>query len=259
MGTDKKTIKAYNANATKWSERLKNNKNLAHEYLEKPAMYAKLPFLRGKSVLCIGCGTGQECHSIRELGAKKVIGVDLASELVKIARRDFADIDFHVMDMEKLQFPRNFFDVIYSSLTIHYLKDWGKALAEAHRVLKPGGTFLFSTHHPVKWGAQIERSHKGKKFLMGYEILKKENHCTVFGDYFKTRKIYDTWFEDFTVVFYHKPISKIVREIIQSGFQMADMVEPKAIARVKKYDPAFFSAHQKIPTFMIFELRKRKL
>ncbi|MBU1110766.1 hypothetical protein KKB83_04060 [Patescibacteria group bacterium] len=71
MATDKDTINSYNQYVKKWAGKLRSGKNIAHEYLEKPAMYKKLPNLSGKSVLCVGCGTGEECDYLLKQGAKK--------------------------------------------------------------------------------------------------------------------------------------------------------------------------------------------
>lgn len=71
MPTDKKTIKSYNGYAAKWAQKLRSGNNYAHTFLEKPAMYKKLPNLKGKSVLCIGCGTGGGNASIFKFLAQK--------------------------------------------------------------------------------------------------------------------------------------------------------------------------------------------
>src|SRR3989338_3961687 len=169
MATDKKTIKFYGNYALKWAEKMRSGKNVAHKFLEKPAMYKNLPNLKGKSVLCIGCGTGEECKHLESLGAKRVVGIDISKGLIDFAKKSYPDFEFHVMDMEKLNFPDNSFDFVYSSLTMHYIKDWTKTLNDIHKILKKDGTFLFSTHHPVKWGASVNRSKEKNSFLMGYE------------------------------------------------------------------------------------------
>ena len=82
-------------------------KNFAHMYLEKPAMYKKLPNLKNKTVLCIGCGSGEECEHLLSLKPKRIIGIDLSKELIAIARESYPDIEFRVMDMTKMKFPKS--------------------------------------------------------------------------------------------------------------------------------------------------------
>ena len=255
MATDKKTIKSYDDYALKWAERMRGGKNIAHKFLEKPAMYKKLPDLKGKSVLCIGCGTGEECEHLKSLGAEKVVGVDISKGLIELAKKSYPNLEFFVMDMEKLDFPKNSFDVIYSSLTMHYVENWTKTLKSIHNVLKDNGTFLFSTHHPVKWGAKTNRSEEKDSFLMGYEKY-KNGKCEVFGDYLNTRKIDDIWFNEFNVTYYHRSLSEIIGDILKSGFMITDFIEPKPLEEVSRENGNFYKIHAKIPLFMIFELKK---
>lgn len=153
-------------------------------------MYKKLPNLKDKSVLCIGCGTGEECEHLKSLGAKRVVGIDTSKGLIDFAKKSYPDLEFHVMDMEKLNFTDDSFDFVYSSLTMHRVKDWTKTLRGVYKILKKGGTFVFSTHHPVKWGAEVNRSKEKDLFLIGYEKY-ESGEGKVFGDYLNTRKIDD--------------------------------------------------------------------
>lgn len=254
MSTDKKTTQAYDNYAQAWAHRMRSGKNVAHTYLEKPAMYKKLGDVIGKSVLCIGCGTGEECERIKAIGAESVIGIDISKGLIEFARQSYPYLDFKVMDMEQLDFPDQSFDIVYSSLTMHYLGDWGKALAQISRVLRPGGRFLFSTHHPVKWGAEITRSKEKNSFLMGY--TKSDSRHQIFGDYLNARKINDIWFGDFPVTYYHRPLSDIMLDIREAGFIITDFIEPKPTPATAKEKPVFYDIHSKIPLFMIFELQR---
>ncbi len=180
MSIKRKTIQSYNSYAKKWAKKIRSGENTAHTYLEKPAMHKKITNLKGKNVLCVGCGTGEECQHLLKLGAWRVIGIDISEELINIAKKTFPKIDFQVADVEHLDFSTEEFDFVYSSLVMHYLKDWSPALKNIHRVLRPGGTFLFSTHHPVKWGAQTLRGKTKNAFILGYENLEtvSSSGCT---------------------------------------------------------------------------------
>ncbi|MEX0636888.1 MAG: hypothetical protein WD135_08970, partial [Ferruginibacter sp.] len=68
MPTDKKSIQEYNKNYKQWLAK----KGLGHSHLEKPAMYSNIGCVAGKTILCIGCGAGEECAHLISLGAKKV-------------------------------------------------------------------------------------------------------------------------------------------------------------------------------------------
>lgn len=250
MPTDKKTINEYNKNNGEW---LKGN-GFGHSHLEKPAMYKELPNLNGKSVLCIGCGAGEECEHIKSIGAKKVIGIDISKGLIDIAKKNYPMLEFYVMDMERLKFENESFDFVYSSLVMHYVKDWTKVLKEVRRVLKNNGIFLFSTHNPVYWSSERKKDKFGKSQLLGYS--EKDGIYVTHGDYLNPRKINDVWFNNFKVTYYHRPISLLLKDILKSGFKIEDCIEPKPLDSVKKLDLNFWIKANKIPLFIIFKLKK---
>jgi len=258
MSTDAKTVKSYDDQAMVWAKRMRSGENIAHKYLEKPAMYQLLGDIRGKSVLCVGCGTGEECEYLKSQGAKRVVGIDISSGLIEVAKESFTGIEFEVMDMEQLSYMPDSFDVVYSSLTMHYVQDWIRVFKEILKVMKADGRFIFSTHHPIKWASEVTRDEKKSSFIMGFERDKNEMEVVVHGDYLNERKISDKWFGSMEVTFYSKPISQIFREVTESGFRIVNFLEPKAIDEAKEKAKGFWTIHQKIPMFMMFELMKAK-
>lgn len=257
MSTEKKTIDAYTKYAEKWACQMRSGKNIAHKYLEKPAMYSCLPDLTDKKVLCLGCGTGEECQHLSEK-VSEIVGVDISEGLVNYAKASYPELKFHVMDMENLEFPDDSFDYVYSSLVMHYIDSWTKTLSEVKRVLKAGGIFLFSTHHPATWGAERFRGEEERTSFLGYKKRFNTNKVEVFGDYLNTQKVDDVWFGDFPVTFYHRPMESLFSDILDSGFQIKKVLEPKAIEETKNIDPMFYEIRDKIPIFIIFELQKIK-
>lgn len=245
---------SYDEKALEWARRMRSGKNHMHRYLEKPAMYAKLPHLKGKTVLCIGCGSGEECEHLVKRGAKRALGIDTSKQLIAIAKESYPDIEFRVEDMRTMKFPSASFDFVYSSLAMHYLPEWEPTLKKIYRLLTPRGTFLFSTHHPSYWSAgTMQAKHRTEK-LLGY--TKIGGRLKIYGDYHNRRQIHDVWFGDMAVSFYHKPLSEIFCEIRSAGFVVEDFLEPKPQLRLKKLDAEAYLLHSRIPLFMIFELRK---
>jgi SAM-dependent methyltransferase len=246
----------YTDNAEEWAKRIRGKQKLRHEFLEKPAMYQKLPELTGKSVLCVGCGSGEECQYIKDKGAAKIVGIDNSVGLIKQAKYAYPDIEFQIMDMERLSFPKQSFDFAYSSLSLHYVKDWENIFKRIRDCLKPGGVFLFSTHHPVRWGAETRKEKNALTYLLGYS-KKEDDSYEVYGDYLNTRQITDTWFDQMKVTYFHKPLSEIFREAHAASFEVTDFLEPKPLESIKGQRPDIYEIHSKIPLFMIIELRKR--
>jgi len=214
----------YDKNTDVWMK----GKDLGHNYLEKPAMYSLLPKLRNMKVLCLGCGAGEECAYLKSKGAN-VTGIDISNVLLKLAKKNNPDIKFKLMSIEKLNFPANHFDIVYSSLTLHYSNNWQKVFKQVKKVLKKNGTFLFSTHNPIYW-------HKD--------------------NYLKPRKINDIWHKKFKVSYYHKPFSLMLNEILKSKFKIITCTEPKPLPSAKKIDKKWYEDMEKSPLFIIFKLSK---
>jgi ubiquinone/menaquinone biosynthesis C-methylase UbiE len=99
-------------------------------------------------VLELGVGTGRNLkYYPRDI---RLTGVDLSPEMLAIARRRAAvlerDVDLRVADAESLDIPDESFDSVVSTLTMCSIPDYRSALAEALRVLRPGGRLVMVEH-----------------------------------------------------------------------------------------------------------------
>jgi ubiquinone/menaquinone biosynthesis C-methylase UbiE len=118
---------------------------------EWPALRAMLPAPGGLKVLDLGCGFGWFCRWVRAHGASEVLGLDVSEKMLARARSDTSDpaITYLRADMEQLELAPASFDLVYSSLALHYIEHLGELLSQVYRVLVPGGRFVFSVEHPV--------------------------------------------------------------------------------------------------------------
>src|ERR1035437_3705343 len=150
MSSNQRSKDWYNQNAELYTQHVRNaDESIYHSLYEKPAMYDLLPDLKGKSVISLGCGSGEDCKYLKQQGANRVVGIDTSEKLIAIAKTSYPDCEFQVMDMEDLRFADNSFDFAYSSLAVHYIEDWTNVMNEVYRILKPDSNFLFSCNHPV--------------------------------------------------------------------------------------------------------------
>ena len=238
----------------------KQQNNLAHRYLEKPAMQKLVPKRLGAEVLLLGCGSGEEIETLRaaNLDIAYLQGLDQASGLIDYAKLNYPEYTFVSSALEDWV-PERTYDLIYSSLTFHYVEEWSKLFAKLSQALKDDGELLFSVQHPVKWGSETTRRKSGNKFLLGYEKQKTTAGFTVWGDYLTPRRVEDVLFGKIPITYYHKPISEMVNIFIRSGFEILTMVEPLPLPGTKKSHPDFYETYSKIPLFLIFKLRKKLL
>lgn len=102
-------------------------------------------------VLDVGVGPGFLVHEMAKIVGPngRVAGVDAAPVMIGISEKrcaEFAWTDFHQADATALPFEDCSFDVVTSSQVYEYVADMEKALAEVHRVLRPGGrVFILDT------------------------------------------------------------------------------------------------------------------
>jgi SAM-dependent methyltransferase len=114
---------------------------------------------RGKRVLEIGVGMGADYLEWLKAGAVAT-GADLSSvSLARAQRRcELAGFvpDLHEADAERLPFPDNTFDIVYSYGVMHHSPDPAQCIREARRVLKPGGALrIMIYHHPSLVGFML--------------------------------------------------------------------------------------------------------
>jgi ubiquinone/menaquinone biosynthesis C-methylase UbiE len=103
-------------------------------------------------VLDIGCGAGRTTIGLADAGYETV-AIDLSRSLLGLARRRFPSLDFYEMDAAALAFADRSFDAVLFSYNgidcLHPVAARERCFAEAGRVLKPGGTFIFSSHNLI--------------------------------------------------------------------------------------------------------------
>ena len=109
------------------------------------------PINAGESVLDVGCGAGVDtlCSAMKVGPSGKVVGIDLTPAMLdraerNLSRTDLKNVSFKQGSVEDLPFADADFDVVTSNGAFNLVPDKAGALAEIHRVLKPGGRLMFA-------------------------------------------------------------------------------------------------------------------
>ncbi|HEY0944002.1 MAG TPA: class I SAM-dependent methyltransferase [Opitutaceae bacterium] len=183
---------------------------------EWPAIRALLPDLAGKRVVDLGCGFGWASRWMREQGASSVLGLDLSEKMIARAKADTSDaaITYEIADLETLELPEAAFDVAYSALTFHYVRDFDRLVRLVYRSLAPGAEFVFTIEHPIFMAAThphwIADEDGRKTWPVNRYALEGERRTE--------------WFVK-GVVKYHRTIGTTLNALIRAGFTLKAVEE----------------------------------
>jgi SAM-dependent methyltransferase len=176
-----------------------------------------LPELSGKKVLDLGCGFGWHCRYARERHARSVIGIDLSENMLERARAmtDDAAIEYRRLAIEDIDFPAERFDVVISSLALHYVERFDAVCRQIHRCLVPGGAFVLSVEHPIFTALAAQDwvyGPDGEKLHWPVDDYHREGPRLA-------------RFLDHDVVKYHRSVATYVNTLLASGFQLRELSE----------------------------------
>ncbi|MGC6588513.1 class I SAM-dependent methyltransferase [Paenibacillus sp. Dod16] len=203
-----KVINAYDKLAGDY-ERHVDSQSGHNAYYERPAMIHLLPAnMEQMTVLDAGCAAGWYTEQFLKRGAR-VTAVDLSPAMVEACKRRVGnEATVFACDItEDLPFEDEAIDLIVSSLTLHYIEDWAPTFREFQRVLKPGGSLIYSVHHPFMDVKHFDRQ-----------------------DYFARELLTEVWNKPESgpveVSFYRRPIQEIIN-VTSSRFRIDQLIEPQ--------------------------------
>lgn len=240
VGVDPPKVNDYNSFAKAYAA--VNETNLVNAYYERPAMLDLVGEAAGRRILDAGCGSGLLYAALRDRGAL-MSGFDSSAEMLELARRRLGDgADLRVTDLGgPLPYPDDAFDDVVASLVLHYLEDWGPALAELRRVLKPGGRLIASVDHPFA------------VHLMHREVG-REAEC----DYFDTTNWTTEWTigsQTALVSRWHRPLHATIEAFTGAGFRIEVISEPDPDPAARERFPEAIAAMPRFLSFLFFVLR----
>ena len=115
--------------------------------------------------LDMGCGEGRFPRDLKALGYE-VVGIDASPTLIEHARAADPDGDYRVADAAQLPLADASVQLVTALLSLHDMDDMEGAVAQAARVLAPGGRLCVAVVHPINSGGHFESSTKDAAFVM---------------------------------------------------------------------------------------------
>lgn len=170
----------------------------------------------GRRVLEVGCGAAQCTRWLTGRGAAAV-GVDLsAGQLAHARRLDRATgVPAPAVQAEATQLPfaDSTFDLACSAFgAVPFVADSAALMKEVARVLRPGGSWVFSTTHPIRWCMPDDPGRAGLVMRDSYfdrrPYVEQDEHGRA------------------TYAEHHRTLGDRVREIRAAGLVLVDLVEP---------------------------------
>ena len=210
----------------------------ANNLFELPTLFSMMPDLNGKKVLYLGC-----CLDYLRLGAASVTGIDISSKMLDAARKEHSDpkITYINMAMEDIGSIDDTFDVVISSLALHYVDDFSGVSENVYRLLSDGGIFLFSQEHP------FSTCYSGKEDRWTRDENGRKIHANI-ADYCVERRNDSTWFVE-GVQRYHRMFSTIINTLSDTGFRILKIAEPYPTEELVRKYPEYYDLYHK-PDFL---------
>ncbi|MFH7340795.1 class I SAM-dependent methyltransferase [Streptomyces sp. KHY 26] len=240
VAVDPPKVNDYNGFAEAYTA--ENETNLINAYYERPAMLALAGDVAGRRILDAGCGSGPLFAALRDRGAI-VSGFDASAGMLELARRRLGDgADLQVADLGgPLPYSDNTFDDVVASLVLHYLEDWGLALAELRRILRPGGRLIASVDHP--FAINLMHRQGGREAEYNYfDITNWTEEWTMGGQ----TALMSIW---------HRPLHAMIEAFTEAGFRITVISEPEPDPAARELFPEVIAAKSRFLCFLFFVLQ----
>jgi SAM-dependent methyltransferase len=180
---------------------------------------ALLGELEGKNVLEIGAGAAQ-CSRYAARNGARVVATDLSGSMLRhgaelngrFAVATGLTVPLVQCDATTLPFPDACFDTVFTAYgAVPFVADSAALMAQAARVLRHGGRFVFSTTHPIRWALPDDPGYVG---------------LSVSSSYFDRTPYVEQESGAATYVEHHRTLGDRVRELTAAGLCLLDLVEP---------------------------------
>jgi len=251
----------WDGNADTWTRLARAGYDVYRDLLNTPAFFAILPDVSGLDGLDIGCGEGHNTRLLADRGAR-VTAVDVSGRFIAHARRAEVDapkgIRYLVASAVALPFEDASFDFATGFMSFMDVPGADRVLAEAYRILRPGGFLQFSITHPC-----FDTPHR-----RNLRDATGRTYAIEVGDYFRRTEgeIVEWIFSSappevrqglscFKVPVFHRPLSEWLNGLLGVGFSLEVIAEPCPTNEAVETYPALQDA-QVVAYFLHVRARK---
>ena len=167
----------------------------------------------------LGCGFGWHCIYAVDQGAASVIGIDISENMLKEARRKttHSNVTYICSPIEDYEYPESAFDIVISSLALHYMPSFDDICSSVSKSLIIDGEFVFSVEHPIF-------TSQGKQDWV-YDETGIPLHWPVDNYFIEGKR--NALFLGENVIKYHKTITTYIDALLRYGFSITGLFEPK--------------------------------
>jgi SAM-dependent methyltransferase len=216
--------------------------------MEHADFVALLPEVAGRRVLDLGCGGGQLALHLADAGAAEVVGIDASERMLEVARRERAHprVIYRQAAMEAADFAAGSFDLVVSSLALHYVRDYAGLVRRIARWLTAGGVLVFSTEHPI---------YTARGSADGWVVGADGTRIAWALDHYADEGLREhTWFVP-GVRRYHRTMATLLNGPIDTGLAVERVVEP-APSQAWLEDHPQHADEQRRPMFLLIRAAK---
>ncbi len=139
--------------------------------------FTKLLPLKAK-IIDIGCGSGRDAKLFNNRGVD-VVGIDFCPNLLEIAKNEAPLSEFHLMDIESMQFPDSTFDGVWAACSLSHISKNAlpEVLKKIHLLLKEGGYFYLALKEGMGEILEKDSRYEGnvEKFWSYFEADELKN------------------------------------------------------------------------------------
>lgn len=251
----------WNANANAWTKLARAGYDIYRDFLNTPAFFEMLPSVTGLTGLDVGCGEGHNTRLLAKHGAR-MSAIDIAENFIAHARQAEAleplGIDYSVASAVRLPFADATFDFATGFMSFMDIPETDRVVAEARRVLKPGGFLQFSISHPCFNPPHRRNLRDANGLTYAIEV----------GDYFRNLDgEIDEWLfkaapphvkrglPKFQAPRFTRTISEWLNLLIETGFRIECIAEPRPSDETVRACPELQDA-QVVAYFLHVRVRK---